>query len=197
MSNKTLTVALVVVAVIATIGIFFPSASKQVTERIVERLGAVSTLENVDNPNVGINGVGQYYYSQGINNATSSNVCTLKNPFNATSTVLSYSVYVRSNGLGAQPLYLSTSTATGAPDATSTPALIAAYTLASGSGASFAWAPTASTTATTDILQDEADGTAPYLLGPSDYLNLHVASGTPGTFSTYLVGTCSGVLQKI
>src|SRR3990167_3446608 len=137
-NKKVLGVALVAV-IIAIGGLFYP----QVQTQVREVFGAVSTLDGVDSPFVSINGARSYYYSQGIA-ATSSVVCIIDPPI-ATSTLVSYRVNVRTNGIGAsQVVDISTTTATGGYGS-STPAFAVAVPVGTGTF-DFAWQPNSATT---------------------------------------------------
>lgn len=153
--------------------------------------GAVPTLDGVDNPFVSIGGLRQYYYSQPMA-ATSSVACSIKNPFNATSTVLNYTAALSANRLGAQQFDVSTSTTV---LGSSTPALIRVATGAALIPGAWAWLPNSSSTAT--LLDTNLNGTSPIVLAPYEYLNLRYSTGTPSAFTTYNTGRCSGVIQAL
>lgn len=164
-------------------------------DRVVNKLGAVSSLENVDNPFVGIGGVNTWHKEQNMA-ATSSVVCAFLNPWGATSTLKSFTAQATANGLGSQALYLSTSTSNTAPTSTSTPELVSAF--ATGAGQfSLPWNDSNATTTIGNLLGNpNQDGTNPFIVGPTEYVTLVMATGTPGTFSSYLSGTCDAVFQR-
>lgn len=193
MKNKTLIVALVAILVIAIGGYVYPQASQQIKETIV---GAVSTLDGVDNPFVSIGGGKYYYYFQPMT-ATSSTVCSIKNPFNATSTLVNYSIRVNANGLGAQSLNLSTSSTA---YASSSPYFIKEVAIGTGQR-DVVWIGNATTTNTVLIgtAANNNVGISDNIIGPSNYLNLGVATstGSAGIFSSYLTGSCSGIIKKL
>lgn len=183
----------IVIVIVLILGVTFPRGNS-VVKQIV---GAVPVLDGIDSPWVSIGGVKQYYYSQSMT-ATSSVVCSLKNPFGATSTLLRYGVSVTSNGIGvAQTVEVSTSTTNGTPTSTSSPAFIKAF--AAGAGQfSFMWNGNSATTSALVVGgQPYSTGRSDDILGPSDYINFVISSGTPGTFSTYYGGRCTGVLQRL
>lgn len=158
-------------------------------------LGAVPTLDSVDNSFVSIGGAKYYYYSQAIA-ATSSTVCSIRNPFNATATLSDYGASVTSvGGLGAQRYDLATSsTAYG----TSTPAFIKEF-LSPNAAWTMAWSP--ATTTNTRLIGLEPTGTignSNVLIASGEYLNFKISTtSTSGTFATYLSGQCNGVLKKL
>lgn len=156
-------------------------------------LGAVSTLDGVDNPFVSINGLKQYYYSQNTL-ATSSVLCSIKNPFtNSTSTLLSYGVSASINGIGAQNLYISTSTTA---FGSSTPAYVDRFA-APATPFSLAWGGVATTTGRLLIGIDPVTGASDNIIRPGEYVTLRVATSTAGVFGSYVTGVCTGVLQKL
>src|SRR3990167_9806157 len=139
MNNKNVWIGLVVVAIIAIGSYQFPKVSQTVNQV----LGAVPTLDGVDSPFVSVNGERSYHYSQGIT-ATSSVVCIVDPPI-ATSTLVSYRVKVRTNGIGAaQVVDISTTTAAGGYGS-STPAIAVAVPVGAGTF-DFAWQPNSATT---------------------------------------------------
>ena len=160
--------------------------------------GAVATLDGVDSPYVRINGVEQYYYNQNFS-ATSSAVCSLLNPYGAaTTSVLSYSVIASANGIATdENLYLSTSTEPSGELATSSPALMGPFSTGIGQF-NMSWDAGTATTTEGDILGNgDFNNVNLFFLGPDEYLNLHIASGTPGTFTDYYLGGCQALLQRI
>lgn len=154
------------------------------------KLGAVSSISNVTEPNLSINNVREFYYSQNTI-ATSSAVCSILNPFNATTSILSYAFEVVSNGLGAQTFDLSTSST---HLASSSPALIRAATIPAGRSTAFWVAPGGAASAT--VLSAATNGRQQAFLKPGEYLNIVLATSSPGTFGSYLTGTCKAVLQS-
>src|SRR3990167_10834232 len=106
MQNKNIWIAMVVVAIIALGSYQFPKVQTQVQNV----LGAVPTLDGVDNPSVSIGGNKQYYFSQTLT-ATSSFICSLKNPYNATSSIMALGAQATNKSgcvAEANALYIST-----------------------------------------------------------------------------------------
>lgn len=158
----------------------------------VQPLGAVSTLDGVDNPYVSIGGTRQYFYRQNIA-ATSSTVCSVKNPFAATSTLLRYTMNVTTNGIAAAQL-VDVATSTTAL-ATSSPAFIKALSVGAGKF-SVIWLPSATSSDAT-IGNSAQTGASGVMIGPSEYVNVKIATSTAGTFATYYKGTCSAVFEAL
>lgn len=196
MSKKT-SLALIVIAIIAIgyIGYTYPKVPQAV-------IGAVSTLDGVDLPFVNING--QREWRGGIPmTATSSVLCSFKNPYAATSTVEYFSAEVTSRGtlVQANNLYISTSTTA---SATSTNAWNSAFAMGTGQFSYTFQKNVATTTgaladngAPTNVLEGvNADGSSNYILGPSEYLNFAIGTSTAGTYVTYMTGGCSTVIKK-
>lgn len=128
--------------------------------------------------------------------ATSSVPCSIPNPFGAsTSTVLNYYAQATVNGLGSQLTDVSTSsTAVGS----SSPAFVKAYTTTAGPF-NLVWTPGAASTTRTGLIGYDSfssTGDSPYLLAPNLNLNFRIATATPGTFSSYLTGTCSATFMQ-
>lgn len=161
------------------------------------KLGAVSSLDSVDNPYMNINGVQYYHYKQNIA-ATSSTICSLNNPFplNKRYEIISYSADVTANGIAvAQKLTLGTST-----DAYLTPSgpwFMRDVTVGTGAF-TVAWGGLATTTSPTYLWgNDKIGGDTGATVGPSERLNLRISSTTPGTFASYYTGTCSALLKQL
>lgn len=130
--------------------------------------------------------------------ATSSVVCSIQNPASATSTLERFTALINANGIGvAQTVDIATSSTA---YATSTPAL--AYAASIGTGEDHVvWTPGIASTTNPNVLAYDSwasTGESPFIIGPSEYLNMRIATGTPGTFSSYWTGNCTavfGVLQ--
>ena len=157
--------------------------------------GAVPTLDGVDNPFVSIGGVKEYYYSQGML-ATSSVVCSIKNPFNATSTLLTYGAIVTSNGIAVtQRIDLSTSTS---QYASSSPAFVKRFDTGTGQW-SLQW--TVGTTTNSELIGMKHGnltlGSSDVILSPSDYLNLRISTSSPGSVASPWIGRCTGVIKRL
>lgn len=123
--------------------------------------------------------------------ASSSAVCSYQ--ATATSTLDGLGLAVDTNGLGAQRIYISTSTTR---FGSSTPA-IAILDVPATVSTSFpfirAWQPGIATSTAEDILGDTMPprGISPYVIGKDQYVTWRVATATPGTFAAYLAGKCS------
>lgn len=157
--------------------------------------GATATLDNVDNPFVSIGGVKTYYYSRPMT-ATSSIICSIQNPFNATSTVLTYGAYARaSTFVAAETMSLSTSTSA---FASSTQNYVLDFSAPAGQGFAFAWNLLATTSARV-IGSMDVNSVPQYLnvLKPGEWLNLRISTSTPGVGGAYTGGLCKGVIQSI
>ena len=191
-NKKVLGVALVAV-IIAIGGLFYPQVQQAI-------FSGVPTLDGVDNPNVSIGGVKTYYHSQPFT-ATSSFICSLRNPFNATSSIESLSAVSTNVGISqANALYVSTSTTA---YGTSTANLINAFPMGAGEWAVSLAKNTATTTGelgvdiSGNVLEGaNADGSSNYFLKPTEYITWKIATTTGGTYVTYDQGTCSAVLQQ-
>ena len=197
--NKNTLIGIAVAIVIAIGGYQFPQV-QTVTQNV---LGAVSTLDGVDNPFTSINGNKNYYYSNSLT-ATSSFICSLQNPYRATSTIVSLGA--ESNNIGiaaANALYVSTSTTA---YGTSTPNLIDAFPMGTGqwsvelqknSATSTAGVATQGYGVQTELLPGRTQaGRSNYILGPSEFITWKIATTTGGTFVTYDTGTCTAILHK-
>lgn len=187
-------VGIALVAVVIAIGAYFFPTSKTVVERVTEKLGAVSTLDGVDSGETSIGGVELNYASVPII-ATSSTICSIPVPENATSTLLAWKVNIVTGITGAANLSLSTSTN---GYATSSSFLILDRTVASGVGDSFSYIPAASST-NTRILpsSNNATGATNLFLLPGERLNLRIATTTAaGALGAYYTGTCEAVFMK-
>lgn len=172
-------------------------------------LGATPQPGTQDSPYTNTDGMQEYSVTVPFT-ATSSFVYSLKNPFNATSSIEVVSVNSQTNGFtAANNLYVSTGTTA---FGTSTPALAIFNIPASGAAFSYSMVKNMATstaavagvtyiTGSTDILPgmswSGANGIigSNYILGPTQYLNIKVATTTAGVFGTYLTGT--GVTVKI
>lgn len=163
------------------------------------RLGAVATLDGVDNPYTTINGVGTYYYSQPIT-ATSSAFCSIRNPYATTTIPRSLNVQVSANGMGATIIDISTSTS---QYGTSSPAFVKAFSLGANAAGNIIWAGGSGTSTSATVLgltntaTGVTNGTSDIFLKANEYITFRISSSTPGTFTTYLSGRCTGVLQSL
>lgn len=159
------------------------------------KLAAVATLDAVDNPFISINLRQTWQGSQSMM-ATSSTICSFKNPFNATSTLKSLSFIITNNGIGgSQTIDVATSSTN---LGTSSPAYIkkfaastAMYPVVWGGGA---------TTTNADLIGNAVSnnvGHSDNIIGPAEYVNFKIASGTPGTYAAYYTGRCAVEFQKL
>jgi hypothetical protein len=126
--------------------------------------------------------------------ATSSVPCSIANPFGATALVLDYFAQVTANGLGTQLIDVSTSSTA---YASSSPAFVKRFSAASTF--TLPWTPGVASTTRVGLLGYDSfsgAGNSPYVLGASERLNFSIATGTPGTFSSYYTGTCSATVMK-
>lgn len=187
-------VAVIVVAIIALLGNFFPFG--KVIEKVITEnpVGGVSTLDNVDNPYVNIAGVQSAYISQGLA-ATSSTICSIKNPYSGTSTVLALSLNITSGILGANSISVSTSTD---GYATSTQFFVLDHSVASAATDSFGWRGSPGTTTNVRLIPTSATGETRALVGPNERVNYRLATTTgAGALAAYYQGQCSVVFEKL
>lgn len=159
----------------------------QVVEKATQSLGAVATLDGIFYPYVKIADSREYYWAPPFT-ATSSVVCSIQNPYNATSTISRVSVIGTVNSFGAHLLDISTSsTAFGS----SSPAFVKAFNTGTGQF-NINWF--ANSTTTNSILIGAKAGSlnsiSDVILGPTEYLTVRVATSSPGTFGTYNSGRC-------
>jgi len=203
--NKILVIGLVAVGIIAVSGVFFPQVTERIIERVETKLGAVSTLDGVDMPYVTIGGNKTYFYNQGMN-ASSSVVCSVKNPFQATSTLVNYSAGVTNNPLTGLKLYFDLATSTNQYQAgfTTGTAFLYHAMIADGTDGAFSWSPRFGTSTVNELFWNTSmsggnmvSSTSPFIVGPNDYVTLRISTSTPGTFASYLTGSCSAIMQKL
>jgi len=199
----------VVVLVVLILGIVFPRGNSVVERVINNTVGAVSTLDGVDTPFVKIGGNQRWIGSLGIS-ATSSVLCSLKNPFGATSTLESFSYRIATSSIArSEYVSLSTSTSQYRDNAgsygSSTNAFMHTTIPAYGYNDAFSFRPNSATSTGTGASATgdaslyfgiTASGTSAYIIKPTEYLNLVIGSTTPGTFATFPQGTCSYEIQK-
>ncbi len=188
----------VIVAVVLSLFAVFNTPQDGVNGKDGSTLGAVPTLDGVDNPDTSIGGLKTKYLRQSIT-ATSTKVCRIRNTY-ATSTVLSVSLAVKTGILGATQVSLSTTTAAQAGFATSTGYLVFEHTIASGAQDYINWLPgLASTTNLRVIGNATSTGeNTQTILNPGEYLSWGLASTTAGTVNAaYYTGTCSAVVQEL
>jgi len=159
-----------------------------------------------------------YGYAQ-ANIIPTTTACILRNPLNATSTLLSWTAKVTANTMGdatgpqantTHTFDVSTSTTVGGYGS-STPAIFFGG-ISNGTGETqrvgirsneaprnYYWLPNmATTTAYTQYSQTTFREKDEIFIAANDYLTMRIATGTPGTFaSSALQGTCSAVFQEI
>ncbi len=191
-------IALVVIIAIAIGGYSYPNAPTQV---IKEVFGATSSLDGVNSGYMRINGQREFRASVGMM-ATSSTVCAVQNPYNATTSIVAASAEVTSRGgitASGHNFYISTSSSA---HASSTPALVSAYSMGTGQF-SIEMAKNSATTSpvgagNNTVLQGMSlTGSSNYILGPSEWVTWKIGTTTAGTFSSYMTGECSLVLKKV
>lgn len=163
------------------------------------RLGATPTLDGVDNPNVRINGLREYYYSQAIA-ASSSVLCAFK--VTATSTLLEYGIFAKTNTMNTT-LDVSTSSSAffaAGSYGTSSPAYVRGFATPNALGFSMVWAGNGTTTSTKLIGTTVSAnvGNSDNLIFPGQYITAVTASTSAGVFvSGYAAGTCSAKLLQL
>lgn len=158
--------------------------------------GALSSVDNLG-PYINFGGVTEWNAS-GQPQATSSAFCSIQNRNFSTSTILAVGLRIDSTGLGTQTFDIATSTT---QFGTSTPALVYGATVPVASGGTYRWSPggIATTSNQTTVLMPVGglSNGSPYVLAPNEYLNFRIASGTPGTFASYLTGKCTARFQAL
>lgn len=210
MNTKNVLASIVISVVVVFLGFSVFGGKTEIIREIKDKtFGAVSTLDAVDNPFVKVNGM-QFWAGTVPTTATSSIICAIKNPYNATSTIVASSVEQTERGNStwswtAHNLYMSTSTLY-AGLASSTPALVAAFPMGTGQFSVNFQPNSATSTSVTDTNQPSdkdvlpgrtAAGKSNYILGPSEYLTWRIATSTVTTLDTYPTGTCTAVFRKI
>lgn len=190
--TKSLKVVLIVIAIIAIMGFFFPRGNSVVNQMI----GAVPTLDGVDSSFVKINGVQTAYVSQPIN-ATSTMLCNIKNPYTSTSTITGFSVRVTSGILGANAFSISTSSTY---YGSSTPVLVLDHNIPSNSIDSMQWLPGATTTASANRIlpgNNLSTGETNYIVKNGEFVVVRVATTTgAGALAAYYGGQCSATFTR-
>lgn len=185
----------VVIGIIAIVGMFSGAVRNTLPASVQQTLAGVPTLDGVDVPYVSIGGVKQFYYSQPIA-ATSTTLCSLKNPYNATSTLLSW--HLTSFGGNGIDVNLNADLATSTTNlGTSTVALVKNVTLPTGSAFNVHWLANSATTSVGVLKGVNDNGTSNIILGPSEYVNFRTGTATPGTFQTFYKGSCSGIVERL
>lgn len=159
----------------------------------VQQFGGVPTLDGVDNPYMSLNGNRTYFQNQPIM-ASSTRLCSIKNPLQATSTITELSVQITGSGiLGANAYSISTSTTA---FASSTTYFVLDHNIPTNSSDSMVWSP--NVTATSRLLSSSADGKNNIIVLPNEYLNVNMATTTgAGALAAYYQGTCKGIWRGL
>lgn len=194
--NKNIKVLLTVAVVIAIVGSYqFPKVQQTVTQV----LGAVSTLDGVDNPYVTIGGMKEY--RQTINMAaTSSAICSMKNPFGATSTIVSLSAVSSNVGIAqANDLLIATTSSTSRYATSTTNSWNLGFAMGTGEWSfDFVKATTSDLAVYPNVLEgSNLNGSSNYIVGPTDNVNFMIGTSTGGSFVTYDAGFCSYVWRAL
>ena len=185
-----------IIAIVVLIGAYF-ILPRQVVNTVVERLGAVSTLDGIDSSYTSIGGLKTWFGTLSMT-ATSVVPCTIPNPFGATSTIVRASHRITTGLLGANSITLSTSSTAQATG--SIPALMLSHSIGSNAQDYAMWFPIATTTQSSSNKNSiwdgiNSDGSSPILLRPTESLQWRVATITPGT--GFFTGSCSAVIHKL
>lgn len=192
------------VALVATLGLIVgtmaynkPASVPAVQEDKTQSLGAVGTLDNVDNPFVSISGV-QTYSARVPMTATSSEICAAKNPFGATSTLAYFSEQITSGIVGSNTFSLST-TSNSTGYGSSTGYFILDHSVASNALDSAYWLPSSATTTSTRILPGiTTTGEGNLFLAPGDWVTWKLGTTTSaGALAAYYQGSCKFVFRKL
>ncbi len=161
--------------------------------------GAVPTLDGVDSPYVKINGVRTAYVSQGMI-ATSSTICSIRNPFTGTSTVIALSANISSGIIGTNGISVSTSTNS---YATSTQFFVLDHQIPSQTIDAFSWTPFFYATTSTPRLIGTTQGVNftgenPVQISGTQFINFRLATSTAAAaLASYYQGQCSVIFEKL
>ena len=203
MSIKILSIGLIAVAIIAIGAYFFPKELAQFGNsgsRFIYGLSTNSTSPSageVRTTDLTVSGdefsVGDidFAYVQVTMNTATTTLCTIPNPWSATSTVIHHITDITVGTSTALVFDLATSSSiTG----TSTPVWMKGVSLASASINTFFWNGSSATT-TSGVLPgvDQSTNMSNYFLGPTDKLNVKSGAGAGGYTFT---GTCSALFMK-
>lgn len=153
-------------------------------------LGA-ATGPDISSPYLQWGGVEMWNASVSINTATSSVLCSIQNTSGATTSLAFFGAHINTNGIAQNQTFdiSKSSTAYG----TSSPAFIKAGAITGSAQKDVAWETGNGTTTASGILGSDSflkTGETPFLVAPNEYVNFKIASGTPGTFSSYYSGNC-------
>ena len=194
MKNLTTVLTAAIVALVIVVGAFSFYKPEPV---IVPSVGSVPTLDGVDFPYYSIGGIRYYNYEQSIS-ATSSAICSAR--VQATSTLESASVFAATSDMVAVlAVDISTSTT---QYGSSTPGFVSSWPAPAGVGFSIVYNGVGTTTSSkviglTPSLAYGHIGASDNIIYPGQYVNVRLATTTPGTFNSYLKGTCGMVFREI
>ncbi len=190
--NKVLNIAIgLVAAIIGGVIVLQFAPQPQPAQPAPDQYGAVNG-SNFETGDLTVGGV-PTFAKRLLMAGTSSVPCSMQNPFGATSTLTRFTALVTSNGIGAaQTVDLATSTTA---FGTTSPSLVWAHTVSAGRDGML-WTPgAASSTVNANVLGGGNDGTDNLIIGPTQYVNLRIATGTPG--AAYWTGACEYHWQKM
>ena len=196
MKKTTLFLTVAILAIIATLGLFFPKGNTVVQQV----LGAVSTLDGVDSADVSINGYKEWWGSVPMS-ATSSAICSIRNLTGATSTIEHISAFSNNVGIAeANNLYVATTSATSRFATTSVTALNSAFAMGTGKW-SYLFSQNVATSTSdatfVNVLEGQnSDSSSNYILKPGESVTWFIATTTAGVFQSYDQGACSLKLKK-
>src|SRR3990167_2059654 len=193
-NSKVWVALIVIIAVIATLGLFFPKGR----EVVKDVFGAVSTLDGVSNPSINIAGKREWKEQIPLN-ATSSMVLSLLNPLQATSTVTYLSCESTNVGIAeANNLYFGTTTLASRYATTTANAWNEGFAMGTGEW-SYKFVNSSTTSLTDNVLEgvNHENNSSNYILGATEVLYAKFGTSTAGTFVTYDAGACNITLEKI
>ena len=197
-------------AIIAIIGSYFFPRGNSIIQRVPNTVGSVVSLDNVDSGYTSIGGVKTFYFSQAIT-ATSSRFCIMRNPYAATSTIVSFSTNFASatpfttvgGGASQAVEYTVSTTSTTGGYGSSTPFLMKHGIPASSLFDSSEWfggMPTTSMAFANVILpMASSSGETFNKLYPNQYLVWSwgtTTQGTAGSFTYWPQGQCKAVVRS-
>ncbi len=204
--NLNWIVGILLAGTMAAVGfLFFRPVQLQT---IVKQLpGAVSTLDGVDNSFLSIGGK-RLWIGTKLVSASSTNVCVMKNPFSATSSIDDIQLHMPTNNHGSISFDVSTSsngfsTSTG---------VIGRFTGATaGQLTQYDWRPmyatttdetTSGSTLLNGFLLEKGPatvGTSRMILGPTEFVIIRAATSSAGgsTWAAYSAGQCGFQFSKI
>lgn len=163
----------------------------------VRPVGAVTTLDQIDSPYYSIGGVRRFSFNQPFF-ATSSQICTIVNPFKASSTLESFSAIITTGIAGTNKFTLSTTTTSNAGNyGSSSPALLLDHSVVANTTDGVVWYPVSATT-TLQLPGILSTGESTNILGPNDVVTYRFATTTSaGALSSNLIGACTGTIRKL